>query len=61
MLLVGVLDLSAGMYDIYAETLQPLDLKDQLEIASLDPDLIEFVKIERASSMIEGIRIRTEH
>jgi nucleotide-binding universal stress UspA family protein len=31
LLLVGVLDLSAGMYDIYAETLQPLDLKDQLE------------------------------
>ncbi|MDF1554105.1 MAG: universal stress protein [Deferrisomatales bacterium] len=31
LLLVGVLDLTAGMYDVYAETLQPLDLKDQLE------------------------------
>ena len=32
LLLVGVLDLTAGMYDVYAETLQPLDLKDQLEV-----------------------------
>ena len=31
LLLVGVLDLTAGMYGVCAETLQSLDLKDQLE------------------------------
>lgn len=31
LLLVGVLDLTAGMYDVYAETLQPLNLRDQME------------------------------
>jgi nucleotide-binding universal stress UspA family protein len=30
-LLVGVLDLTAGMYDVYAEAFNPVDLRAQLE------------------------------
>lgn len=31
LLLVGVLDLTAGMYDVYSEAFNPVDLKAQLE------------------------------
>ena len=31
MVLVGVLDLTAGMYDVYSEAFSPVDLKAQLE------------------------------
>lgn len=30
-LLLGVLDLTAGMYDVYSEAFNPIDLKSQLE------------------------------
>jgi nucleotide-binding universal stress UspA family protein len=30
-ILVGILDLTAGMYDVYSEAFSPLDLKAQLE------------------------------
>ena len=31
LVLVGVLDLTAGMYDVYAEAFDPVDLRNQLE------------------------------
>lgn len=52
-LLVGVLDLTAGMYDVYSEAFSPLDLKAQLE---------KFIEtaLERARTQIEarGLRAR---
>lgn len=52
-LLVGVLDLTAGMYDVYSEAFSPLDLKAQLE---------KFIEtaLERARTRIEarGLRAR---
>ena len=47
LLLVGVLDLTAGMYDVYSEAFSPLDLKAQLE---------KFIEaaLERAKARLEG-------
>lgn len=54
MLLLGVLDLTAGMYDVYSEAFSPVDLRAQLE---------KFIEtaLERARGRVEaqGVPVRT--
>ena len=51
-LLLGVLDLTAGMYDVYSEAFSPVDLKAQLE---------KFLEtaLERARSKVEAQGVAT--
>ncbi len=51
-LLVGVLDLTAGMYDVYSEAFSPVDLKAQLE---------KFIEaaLDRATKRVEAQGVRT--
>ena len=51
-LLLGVLDLTAGMYDVYSEAFNPIDLKAQLE-KFLDAAL------DRAKTHVEATGIAT--
>ncbi|MEW6489130.1 MAG: universal stress protein [Thermodesulfobacteriota bacterium] len=54
LLLLGVLDLTAGMYDVYSEAFSPVDLRAQLE---------KFIEtaLEKARGRVEaqGIAVRT--
>jgi len=54
LLLLGVLDLTAGMYDVYSEAFSPVDLRAQLE---------KFIEtaLERARGRVEaqGIAVRS--
>ncbi len=54
LVLVGVLDLTAGMYDVYAEAFDPVDLRAQLE---------KFLRgaLDRALEKVqaEGVKART--
>lgn len=51
-LLLGVLDLTAGMYDVYSEAFNPIDLKAQLE-KFLDAAL------DRAKTHLEAAGVKT--
>lgn len=53
-LLLGVLDLTAGMYDVYSEAFSPVDLRAQLE-KFIDAALAR----ARARVEAEGIPVRT--
>ncbi len=50
-LLIGAIDLTAGMYDVYSEAFSPVDLKAQLE---------KFLEgaLDRAAEQLEGQGIR---